>query len=160
VNINLDQFICFSCIFHKEEIVSFGGIEYAPDKWGADLCRVLTRFWIHPSKRSQALTKWDESKIRFSPLVLKHQLDFLKSHRTISLAMITREGNYTKSFHEIIRLSNTVSDTPFEIQPGKYNVCHPLEYCPQMIALRALNSSMITDTLAKTMSQGFLKRLE
>lgn len=144
------QYLYFNCAVLDGQIVSFGAIEASTKKWSSSIARVLTRFWIHPDFRSTGLTKWNDDKIRFSPMILKSQLEFLKNHHEIEIAMITREGRYQNSFKEIVRLANTVSEKEFVIMPGKYNVCEPMdrvpESCKQMIALSSLKGTSTEKT--------------
>jgi len=131
LNLKPSKFLFFNGITDGEKIISFGGIEKSPNKWGDSLVRVLTRFWLHPDYRSKGLTKWGDDKIRFSPLVLAPQIEFLRSCQDIKIAMITREGNNLNSFREIVRLVNTVDNCKFKIVDGKFNVCEPMDFIPQ-----------------------------
>lgn len=146
-NIDPRNYSFFNCALMHDRIVSFGAVEISEIKWGSEIARVLTRFWIHPDFRSSGLTKWGDHNIRFSPLILKPQLEFLQTSTKIKAAMITREGRYRNSFNEIIRLANTVSQHNFTILPGKYNVCEPMQHvpegCRQMIALCPLKDDSI-----------------
>jgi hypothetical protein len=146
-NLEPENYSYFNCALIDDRIVSFGAVEISEEKWGPEIARVLTRFWIHPDFRSSGLTKWGSQNIRFSPLILKPQLDFLQTSSKIKAAMITREGKYRNSFNEIIRLANTVSQNNFTVLPGKYNVCEPMHYvpegCRQMIALCPLKGNSI-----------------
>jgi hypothetical protein len=160
LNIDLDYFINFIAIIYNDSIISFGGIEYNPNKWGDKIARVLTRFWIHPDYRTASLTKWDDRSIRFSPMVLKPQLEFLSTRNDIFAAMITREGKYKRSFQEIVRLANTVSKNEFSIQEGLFNVCYPDkedDSCRQMIALSSLKCLSIDQILTDAKEKRFLK---
>lgn len=155
------KLLFFNGIIHKNNIISFGGIEYSPSKWGIEIARVLTRFWIHPEYRSQGLTKWSTNKLRFSPIILTKQLEFLKTQPQIKAVMITREGPYDKSFLKIIELASTVSMSPFEIVPG----LHKLDRKPdsdefQMIALSSLTNESQIEIFHKAKKLGFFKSYE
>jgi hypothetical protein len=162
LNLDNKKFLFFNGLIHCEKIISFGGIEYSPSKWGIDIARVLTRFWIHPDYRSQGLTKWSKNKLRFSPIILRKQLDFLKSQPHIKVAMITREGEYNKSFLEIVRLSSSVSDDSFEIISGLHKLDRRADdnnY--QMIALSSLSKETNkVDVFSKAKKLGFFKSHE
>jgi hypothetical protein len=136
LSINLDKFVCFIVVLYQDEIISFGGVEQRPDRWGSGVARALTRFWISPKHRTQSLTKWRDDSIKFSPIVLKAQMDFVNTQSDIVCVIITREGNYRRSFEEIVRLANTVDR--FELQPNRYNVCECMnivpEACQQFVA--------------------------
>jgi hypothetical protein len=151
INLDPSKFLYFSFVLKNNEIISFGAIEYNPHKWGEKLCRVLTRFWIDPEYRSQSLTKWSNTSTRYSPLVLKHQLEYLETNEQIEIAMITREGRYKKSFVEIVRLANSVSKNKFSILDGRYNVCGNLDYvpdsCVQMVAMSAIKETDIKENV-------------
>jgi len=158
--LNLDgkKFLFFNGLIHREKIISFGGVEYSPSKWGIEIARVLTRFWIHPDYRSQGLTKWSKNRTRFSPIVLKEQLDFLKSQPQIEVAMITREGEYEKSFLEIVKLASSVSNDPFEIVPGLHKLDRKLnDNNYQMIAISSLHKENKNAVILKAKKLGFFK---
>lgn len=160
LEIDFDKFLFFNCLISEGKIVSFGGVEYSPSKWGIKIARVLSKFWIHPEYRSSSLTKWSERKVRFSPLILSPQLKFLKSQDTIKVAMITREGDYRKSFKEISRLASTVCNDPFDLLEGRYNICrinHKDEACWQMISLSALGKENKFEIFKKAQQLGFLQ---
>ena len=117
VDLEPKNYLYFNCVVHKNRIISFGAIERSSEKWGDTIVRVLTRFWIHPEYRSHSLTKWCKNKIRFSPIILKKQIEFLKSiNDGVEAMLITKEGNYEKSFEKIINLANTVSTDAFKIE--------------------------------------------
>lgn len=140
LRIDTAQYLQFVGFEFKDTVVCFGGIEYHPDKWGAQIVRTLSKFWIHPEYRTRSLTKWRDDAIKYSPLVLAEQLKFLESRPDITCAMITREGDYLRSFREIVRLANTVSEQVFEIMPGKYNICgdSQSDSCYQFVAVNQI----------------------
>ena len=156
-----ESYYHFVSAVYNDEIISFGAIQYSPSKWGEQIARVLTRFWIHPNYRSQGLTKWGHNNIRFSPLILKPQIDFLKQQNKIKVAMITREGKYKKSFKEISRLASTVSVDPFEISDKIYNVCGDSNdpSCYQMISLSSVDGSDKWTIFSSAYDQGHFKGL-
>lgn len=151
INLDPSKFLYFSLVLQNNEIISFGAIEYSPHKWGENLCRVLSRFWIDPEYRSQSLTRWSTTSTRYSPLVLQHQLAYLETNKQIEIAMITREGRYKKSFVEIVRLANSVSKNKFAILDGRYNVCGNLDHvpdsCVQMVAMSAIKETDIKENV-------------
>lgn len=158
LHIDLEKFLTLTAIVYQNEIISFGGVEIKKDRWGEHIARALTRFWINPKYRSESLTKWRNSTVKFSPIILRHQLAFIKEIGIISASIITREGNYKNSFLEIIRLANTVSEEEFFIMPGKYNVCecmeNPPESCKQFVAINNL------DSFHKAQEDGFFRLYE
>jgi len=158
INLNLDNFLTFTAVFYQDDIVSFGGVEAKQDRWGNGIARALTRFWISPKHRTQGLTKWRNDSLKLSPVVLKAQLEFLKTVEDITTVIITREGKYLKSFGEIIRLANTVSEKEFQIMPGRYNVCecmdNPPESCRQFVAVNNI------ETFRQASDLGFFKKYE
>jgi hypothetical protein len=162
VELNPDQYLFFNGIIYGNRIISFGGIEHSPAKWGDSTARILTRFWIHPDFRSHNLTKWTQTKIRYSPLVLKPQLEFLKSQTNIKVAMITREGKYKNSFRYFLNLVNKSSEYQFQLLDGLYNVCEPMnqvpDSCKQMIALSPLESINLNKYISNLQENGFLKQ--
>jgi hypothetical protein len=76
--------------------------------------------------------------------------------------MITREGEYNKSFLEIVRLSSSVSDDPFEIISGLHKLDRRADdnnY--QMIALSSLSKETNKiDVFSKAKKLGFFKSHE
>ena len=158
LSINLDDFLNFSIAVYNDRIISFGGLEQKKDRWGDHIVRALTRFWIHPDHRTKGLTKWDDTNIRFSPIILKSQLKHFDDQNTRPAIMITREGKYSKSFREIIRLANSVSKEQFTIVDGKFNVCKPQnpppQTCVQYVAITD------TDIFHRSQQQGFLQKYE
>lgn len=161
-NLDPKAYLHFNAVVYQKKIISFGAIEYSPQKWGGEIARVLTRFWIHPDFRSKNLTKWERDKIRFSPLILEKQMEFLEKQEKIKVAMITREGSYKKSFREIIRLAKTVKKD-FEIFPGIFNVCEKMNSiphsCQQMIALAGVGSRDKRAVFQNSQNQGFFKKI-
>lgn len=158
LSINLDDFLNFNIAVYNDRIISFGGLEQKKDRWGNHIVRALTRFWIHPDHRTKGLTKWDDNKIRFSPIILKSQLKHFDDQNTRPAIMITREGKYIKSFKEIIRLANSVSEEQFIILDGRFNVCKPQnpppKSCVQYVAITD------TDIFCSAQQQGFLQKYE
>ena len=158
LSINLDDFLNFSIAVYNDQIISFGGLEQKRDRWGDHIVRALTRFWIHPDHRTKGLTKWDDTKIRFSPIILKSQLKYFDTQDTRPAIMITREGKYIKSFREIIRLANSVSKEQFTMLDGRFNVCKPQnpppQTCVQYVAITDI------DIFYRSQQQGFLQKYE
>jgi len=157
IHIDPRKYSFFNCALLDDRIVSFGAVEISEDKWGPEIARVLTRFWIHPDFRSRGLTKWGDHNIRFSPLILKPQLEFLDTIIKIKVAMITREGKYKKSFQEISRLASTVISDSFEIADKVYNVCVYSDdpKCYQMISLASISGHDKWDILNSALDQGY-----
>lgn len=138
LKIDLSDYLQFVGFAYNDTIVCFGGIEQKPERWGTEIVRVLSRFWIHPDYRTRSLTKWRDNAIKYSPLVLEQQMKYLSEHTAISAAMITREGRYLRSFQEIVRLANTVSYRQFHIQPGRFDICRNgnlTDACRQLVAV-------------------------
>jgi hypothetical protein len=158
LSINLEVFLNFSIAVYNDRIISFGGLEQKKDRWGDHIVRALTRFWIHPDHRTKGLTKWDNTKIRFSPTILKSQIKHFDDQNTRPAIMITREGRYIKSFREIIRLANSVSQEQFTMLDGRFNVCKPQnpppQTCVQYVAITDI------DIFYRSQQQGFLQKYE
>lgn len=145
-NLNINDFICLTAVIEGDEIIALSGIQYMPDRWGEHTVRMSTRFWMHPKYRINSLSKFDPD-MRFyfnSQLMIPHQLNFLKKI-PIKFAIITREGNYRRSFEKFIKLVNHHNNTNFSILDGLYNVCQPMETvphsCQQIIAVHSLNNT-------------------
>jgi hypothetical protein len=139
-------------------IVSFGAVDRKPNCWGIGVVRALTRFWIHPEYRTKGLTKWTSDSIKYSPAVLKPQLANLKNRSDVRAVIITREGNYRRSFQEIVRLANTVALHKFEIMPGMYNVCRPeAEDCFQMVAVSSFCDVSPEEIFKQQRLKGYFK---
>lgn len=149
LNIDLTRFLSMAIIVVEGKIVCFGGAEINVDRWGKNLSRVLSRFWISPEYRHRLVRKDADGK-NFSPFILEKNLEALKVYPEIKAVMITREGNGKKSFSRIIDIANTVVKKPFVILDEKHNVCGNLcpvpESCRQMIALKMLDETISTDT--------------
>lgn len=163
LDIQFDKYLFFNAVLDQNRIIAFGGIEYSPSRWGIKIARVLSRFWVHPEYRTTSLTKWTSDKTRFSPLILKPQLDFLSQQQDIKIAMITREGNYRRSFKEICRLASTVSKDKFEILDSVYDICrfnNSDNSCFQMVALSAITNENKFDIFNKAQQLGFFKELK
>lgn len=165
VNLDPSRYLSFNVILNSNrEIICFGAIDKQPKKWGNNLARVLTRFWIDPDHRSTGLTKWGSIAPRFSPIILSHQLKILESRPEVMVAMITREGSYTRSFREIVRLANTASTYQFDIQDGIYNICekncNDINSCHQMIALSQIKNLSYEKYLEMINQHGFLERVK
>lgn len=163
LNIDLVKFDCFIVMIDQDEIISFGGVEHRPDRWGEDISRVLTRFWIKPTHRTQGLTKWRSTSFKYSPTILKPQIDFLISQGKVKSAMITREGAYTKSFQEIVRLANSVSPYRFTVFSKKYNVCEPMDIvpdsCQQMISLCSFTDEPTESIFDRARNLGYFREI-
>lgn len=138
LNIDLEKFLNFTGLMHNDKIICFGAVDSRPRGWGDRTVRALTRFWIHPDYRTKGLTKWRDNGFKFSPTILEAQLRFIKQSVDHDAVIITREGNYLRSFREIVRLANTVSEKEFFIIPGKFNICrvsdNPRPSCLQFVA--------------------------
>lgn len=159
INLVPEQYYYFVTAIVENRIVSFGAIEYAPHKWGEKIARVLTRFWIHPDFRSKGLTKWGPNAVRFSPIILGAQMEFLNAQNKIKIAMITREGKYSKSFKKITKLASAVSIDSFDILENIYNVCGDStdDSCCQMIALSSISSEDKWHIFSQAISDGFFQ---
>jgi hypothetical protein len=135
-------------------IISFGGAEINIDRWGANLSRVLSRFWISPDHRHR-LVKINNIGINFSPLILDKNLIALKDYAEIKAAMITREGDGKNGFSRIVNIANTVVKKPFVILEEKRNVCGDVcpipDSCKQMIALKMLTEDLSIEEFLKTL---------
>lgn len=164
-NLVLADYEYFNAAVYQGEIASFGAVERSSKKWGPRIARVLTKFWMHPKYRTKGLTKWRDDSIKWSPTILKPQLEYLKSRNDLHAAIITREGNYLRSFREIVRLANTVSENEFVIKPGRYNTCEPYikelpESCKQFVAIASLNKSLSSSEIFNRFSDlGFFKKI-
>jgi len=163
LDIRPENYLFFNGVICKDKIVAFGAIEHSPSKWSKSIARVLTRFWIHPDFRGHSLTKWTEKKIKMTPLVLKPQLDFLKNHNDIEVAMITRQGKHYRWLRQFLKITNLVDNCKFQIVDGIYNVCEPMEQVPEsckqkimILPLKNINWNLYQASLD---NKGLLKRL-
>jgi hypothetical protein len=91
------------------------------------------------------------------------QLAFVKS-LGISFAIITREGEYRRSFGKFIDLVNHHNSTKFTVLDGLFNVCQPMECvpdsCKQIIAVYNLYSLSFDTELTELSKQGKLSAIE
>jgi hypothetical protein len=160
--LNPFNFEHFVGVVLDDRIVSFGAVDRQANRWGRGIVRALTRFWIHPEYRSQSLTKWTTDSIKYSPTVLEPQLKYIISQPNTHAVIITREGNYQRSFNEIIRLANTVTENKFVIMPGRYNVCGSAavgDSCSQMVAISSLIDISAEEIFKQHQSMGYFKEL-
>lgn len=162
-NLNPELYLFFNGIIHNGNIVAFAGIEYSPHKWGDSIARVLTRYWIHPTFRSNNLTKWTAKKIKITPLILSPQIEFLKTCDYIKAAFMTREGTRKRGLEQFLKIARLVNDCNFRIVDGLYNVCEPMdvipESCKQMIAVSNLKEFNWDEYLKNIQQKGLIKRL-
>jgi hypothetical protein len=160
--LNPFNFEHFVGVVFDNRIVSFGAVDRQSNRWGKGIVRALTRFWIHPEYRSKSLTKWTTDSIKYSPTVLEPQLKYINSQPNTHAVIITREGNYQRSFNEIIRLANTVTENKFVIMPGRYNVCGSAaggDSCSQMVAISSLVDISAEEIFNQHQSMGYFKEL-
>lgn len=140
LNLNKQDFISIAVAIEDTTIVAFSCAQYNPEKWGYQIARVSTRFWLHPSVRSKGLTKFTPGVSTWynSQYMMRYQLDAVDK-LNLSASFISREGNYKKSFQKYIDLINNYNDTNFILLDGLYAVCGPMkdvpESCKQMIAV-------------------------
>lgn len=153
-NLDLKDFICLTAVLEQDEIIALSGVQSKPDRWGVNTVRMSTRFWMHPKFRISALSKYDpEQRFYFnSQLMIPHQLEFLKQ-LGVNFAIITREGDYRRSFGKFIDLVNYHNKTNFRVLPGIYNVCDHMpvvpESCQQIVAVHSFSSSTFEDELVE-----------
>jgi hypothetical protein len=163
INLNPEHYFFFNGIIHNKTIAAFAAIEYSPHKWGNAVARVLTRYWIHPNFRSHNLTKWTAKKVKVTPFVLGPQIEFLKSHKNIKIAMMTRQGSHRRGLDQFLKITNTIKDCNFELLSGLFNVCEPMikipEPCQQHIAISKLEEFNWDQYLQTMQDQGRLKRM-
>lgn len=163
-NLVIEDFICLTAVLDQGEIIALSGVQSKPDRWGKNTVRMSTRFWMHPKFRISALSKYDpEQRFYFnSQLMIPHQLEFLKQ-LGVDFAIITREGNYRRSFGKFIDLVNYHNKTTFRVLPGIYNVCDHMsvvpESCQQIVAVHSFSSSAFEDELAQLHKQNKLNLL-
>lgn len=145
-NLDLTDFICLTAVINNNHIVALSGVQSKPDRWGTNTVRISTRFWMHPDYRINGLSKYDPGQ-RFyfnSQLMIPYQLNYLKT-LGIKFAIITREGNYRRSFTKFIELVNYHNATNFTVLNGIFNVCNHMtlipESCQQMIAVHAFDNT-------------------
>jgi hypothetical protein len=163
IDLNPEAYFFFNGIIHNGKIAAFAAIEHAPHKWGDAVARVLTRYWIHPDFRSHNLTKWTAKKVKVTPSVLGPQIEFLKTHKSIKIAMMTRQGNHRRGLEQFLKITNSVKDCNFEIVDGLFNVCEPMEEvpesCQQLIALSKIDEFDWSQYLQTMQNHGLLKRV-
>jgi len=163
-NLDVADFICLTAVLDQGEIIALSGVQEKLDRWGANTVRMSTRFWMHPKFRISALSKYDpEQRFYFnSQLMIPYQLEVLKK-LGVKFAIITREGNYRRSFGKFIDLVNYHNKTNFRVLPGIYNVCDHMsvvpESCQQIVAVHSFSSSAFEDELAQLHKQNKLNLL-
>ena len=161
LNIDLGRFLSLAIVIENDKIIAFGGAEVNQSRWGDNVSRVLSRFWISPTHRHQIVSI--NSSKNYSPLILDINLKSLRNHEKIKLAMITLQDDGKNSFKRIIDIANTVTENKFQILEGKFNVCGILnpvpESCKQMIGISQLDYSVDkNEILADLFSKGLLKK--
>jgi len=140
LNLNKKDFISIAIAIENSSIVAFSCAQYNLEKWGDQIARVSTRFWLRPDVRSKGLTKFTPGATTWynSQYLMRYQLDAVK-RLNLPASFISREGNYKKSFQRYINLVNNYNDTNFILLDGLYAVCGPMrevpDSCKQMIAV-------------------------
>jgi hypothetical protein len=154
INLDLNDFICVTAVIDNDTIIALSGVQHKPERWGPNTVRMSTRFWMHPKYRINALSKYDPAQ-RFyfnSQLMIPYQLVYLKT-LGIKFAIITREGNYRRSFTKFIELVNYYNNTNFIVLNGMFNVCNHMsivpESCQQIVAVHAFDNSLFDQELTK-----------
>jgi hypothetical protein len=153
-NLDISDFICLTAVLDQGEIIALSGVQKKPNRWGNNTVRMSTRFWMHPKFRISALSKYDpEQRFYFnSQLMIPHQLEFLRKLE-VKFAIITREGNYRRSFSKFIELVNYYNKTNFRVLEGIYNVCDHMpvvpESCQQIVAVHSFDNAMFEDELVQ-----------
>jgi hypothetical protein len=164
-NLTVTDFICLTAVLENDEIIALSGVQYFPERWGENTVRISTRFWVHPTYRISSLSKFKHDyRLYFnSQLMIPFQLKFIEL-LGISFAIITREGEYRRSFSKFIDLVNHHNETKFTILDGLYNVCQPMtcvpDSCKQIIAVYNLNDISFDTELTKLSKQGKLSAIE
>jgi hypothetical protein len=84
--------------------------------------------------------------------MIPYQLNSLKDS-DIKFAMITRRGNYRRSFEKFINLVNHHANTNFTLLDKVYNVCEPSwnikDECKQLVAVQSLRGDNFDQELVK-----------
>lgn len=152
-NLDLKDFICVTAVIDNNNIVALSGVQHKPERWGENTVRMSTRFWMHPKYRINALSKYDPVQ-RFyfnSQLMIPYQLNYLKTSG-VKFAIITREGNYRRSFTKFIELVNYHNKTNFVVLNGIFNVCNHMlpvpESCQQIVAVHSFDNTLFDNELA------------
>jgi hypothetical protein len=164
-SLNVNDFVCLTAVLDQNEIVALSGVQHLPDRWGDNTVRMSTRFWVHPDYRINSLSKFKhDQRLYFnSQLMIPFQLNFIKS-LGISYAIITREGEYRRSFKKFIELVNHHNGTQFNVLDGLYNVCQPMacvpDSCKQIIAVHSFSSTSFNQELRQLSQQGKLAIIE
>lgn len=140
LNLKKQDFISIAVTIEDDKILAFSCAQFDVKKWGNQIARVSTRFWLHPSIRSKGLTKFTPGAATWynSQYMMRYQLDAVKK-LNLPASFISREGNYKKSFQKYISLVNAYNNTNFILLDGLYAVCGPMieipASCKQMIAV-------------------------
>jgi hypothetical protein len=140
VNLKKQDFISIAITIEDNAILAFSCAQFNVKKWGDQIARVSTRFWLHPSVRSKGLTKFTPGANTWynSQYMMRYQLDAV-NQLNLPASFISREGNYKNSFQKYINLVNNYNDTNFILLDGLYTVCGPMsevpDSCKQMIAV-------------------------
>jgi hypothetical protein len=140
VNLKKQDFISIAITIEDNAILAFSCAQFNVKKWGDQIARVSTRFWLHPSVRSKGLTKFTPGANTWynSQYMMRYQLDAV-NQLNLPASFISREGNYKNSFQKYINLVNNYNDTNFILLNGLYAVCGPMsevpDSCKQMIAV-------------------------
>lgn len=161
-NLDLNDFICLTAVIEDDNIVALSGVQSKPDRWGPNTVRISTRFWMHPNYRINALSKYNpEQRFYFnSQLMIPYQLTYLKT-LGVKFAIITREGNYRRSFTKFIKLVNHHNGTNFTVLDGTFNVCNHMpivpESCQQMIAVHSFDNTLFNNELTNLHKENKLR---
>jgi hypothetical protein len=150
LNLKKQDFISIAVTVEDNAILAFSCAQINVKKWGDQIARVSTRFWLHPSVRSKGLTKFTPGANTWynSQYMMRYQLDAVEK-LNLPASFISREGNYKNSFQKYINLVNNYNDTNFILLDGLYAVCGPMDKipdsCKQMIAVNVKDKIDLTD---------------
>lgn len=138
--IDLSTFISFYIALEHDHIVGFSGLQYKPDRWGNDIARCMTRFYLHPKIRHG--TSLFKRPLLTEDLLPRQILD--AKEKNMSLIFMSRESGKQSFLKGLEYLKSKNCFLSFRMLDEKYNVCGHLQpipaSCQQYVAVMDLNS--------------------
>jgi hypothetical protein len=142
LNINLNDFISFTCVVQDDKIICFSGLQYDTTKWGAGIARCSSRMWIHPHYRFTGGTRFTGGPRFLNSYYCIPQQIRVARERNIGVLFVSREDNRS-AFGEYLSLLEINTGQKFSLFDEKYWVCGPVRdhSCLQHVGVGYLNDS-------------------
>lgn len=145
LNINLDDFISFTCVVDSGKIICFSGLQYDESKWGPGIARCSSRMWVHPDHRFIGGTRFTGGPRFLNSYYCIPQQIRIAREKNINVLFVSREDNRT-AFNEYLSLLEINTGQKFSLLDGRYWVCGHVMVpgCLQHVGVGYLNDSGLT----------------